>query len=105
MLFLHCLVSTPPFSIFALHTSPHLQVPFTAWSPDIRHYAKRKYKPRPQLPEEHAKPPEGPGGHQPVGTGGGRPPSEAGSVGSEGSRCCGLSGGSEASTAGMWRAR
>ena len=52
-------MSTRPFSICALHTSPHLQVPFTAWSPDIRHHAKRKYKPRPRLPEEHAEPPEG----------------------------------------------
>ena len=90
---------TPPFSICALHTSPHLQVPFTAWSPDIRHHTKRKYKPRPRLPEEHAEPPEGPGGDQPAGSGGGRPPSEAGSVRSEGSRRSGSSGGSEASTA------
>ena len=92
-------MSTSPFSICALHTSPHLQVPFTAWSPDIRHHSKRKYKPRPRLPEEHAEPPEGPGGDQPAGTGGGRPPSEAGSVRSEGSRRSGRSGGSEASTA------
>ena len=92
-------MSTPPFSICALHTSPHLEVPLTAWSPDIRHHAKRKYKPRPRLPEEHAEPPEGPGGDQPAGTGGGRPPSEAGSVRSEGSRRSGRSGGSKASTA------
>ena len=90
---------TPPFSICALHTPPHLQVPFTAWSPDIRHHTKRKYRPRPRLPEEHAEPPEGPGGDQPTGSGGGRPPSEAGSVRSEGSRHSGRSGGSEASTA------
>ena len=94
-------MSTPLFSISALHTSPHLQVPFTAWSPDIRHHAKRKYKPRPRSPEEHAEPPEGPGGDQPAGTGGGRAPSEAGSVRSEGSRRSGRPGGtgSEASTA------
>ena len=99
-------MSTPPFSICALHTSPNLQVPLSAWSPDIRHHTKRKYKPRPPLPEEHAEPPEGPGGDQPAGTGGGRPPSEGGSVRSEGSRRSGRSGGSEASTAtGMWRAR
>ena len=94
-------MSTPPFSICALHTSPHLQVPFTAWSPNIRHHAKRKYKPRPQLPEEHAEPPEGPGGDQPAGTGGGRAPSKGSSVRSEGSLRSGRSGGtgSEASTA------
>ena len=97
--FLHCLVSTPPFSICALHSSPHLQVPFTAWSPDIRRHAKRKYKPRPRLPEEHAEPPRGPGGDQPAGTGGEWPPSEARSVRSEASRRSGRSGGSEASTA------
>ena len=90
---------TPPFSICALHTSPHLHVPFTAWSPDIRHHTKRKYKPRPRLPEEHAEPPEGPGGNQPAGSGGGRPPSEAGIVRSEGSWRSRRSGGSEASTA------
>ena len=94
-------MSTPPFSICALHTSPHLQVPFTAWSPDIRHHTKRKYKPRPRLPEEHGEPPGGTGGDRPAGTGGGRPPSEAGSVRSEGLRRSGRSGGtgSEASTA------
>ena len=63
-----------------------MQVPFTAWSPDIRQHTKRKYKPRPRLPEEHAEPAEGPGGDQPAGTGGGRAPSEAGSVRSEGSQ-------------------
>ena len=76
-----------------------MQVPFTAWSPDIRHHTKRHYKPRPRLPEEHAEPAEGPGGDQPAGTGGGRAPSEAGSVRSEGSQRCRRSGGSEASTA------
>ena len=78
-----------------------MQVPFTAWSPDIRHHTKRKYKPRPRLPEEHAEPAEGPGGDQPAGTGGGRAPSEAGSVRSEGSQRSRRSGlrGSEASTA------
>ena len=90
---------TPTFSICALHTSPHLQVPFTAWSPDIRHHTKRKYKPRPRLPEKHAEPPEGPAGDQPAGSGGGWPPSEAGSVRSEGSRRFGRLGGSEACTA------
>ena len=82
-----------------MHTSPHLQVPFTAWSPDIRHHTKRKYKPRPRLPEEHAEPPKGPRGDQPAGCGGGRPPSEARSVRSEGSQRSRRSGGSEASTA------
>ena len=76
-----------------------MQVPFTAWSPDIRHHTKRQYKPRPRLPEEHAEPAEGPGGDQPAGTGGGRAPSEAGSVCSEGSQRSRRSGGSEASTA------
>ena len=76
-----------------------MQVPFTAWSPDIRHHSKRKYKPRPRLPKEHAEPAEGPGGDQPEGTGGGRAPSEAGSVRSEGSQRSRRSGGSEASTA------
>ena len=76
-----------------------MQVPFTAWSPDIRHHTKRKYKPRPRLPEEHAEPAEGPGGDQPAGNGGGRAPSEAGSVRSEGSQRSRRSGGSEASTA------
>ena len=76
-----------------------MQVPFTAWSPDIRHHTKRQYKPRPRLPEEHAEPAEGPGGDQPAGTGGGRAPSEAGSVRSEGSQRSRRSGGSEASTA------
>ena len=71
-----------------------MQVPFTAWSPDIRHHTKRKYKPRPRLPEEHAEPAD-----QPAGTGGGRAPSEAGSVCSEGSQRSRRSGGSEASTA------
>ena len=98
-MFLHCLVSTPSFSICALHTSPHLQVPFTAWSPDIGHHTKRNCMPRPRLPEEHAEPPKGPGGDQPAGSGDGRPPSEAGSARSEGSRRSGLSGGSESSTA------
>ena len=94
-------MSTPPFSICVLHTSPHLWVPFFAWSPDIRHHTKRKYKPRPRLPEEHGEPPGGTGGDRPAGTGGGRPPSEAGSVRSEGSRRSGRSAGtgSEASTA------
>ena len=80
---------------------PHIcmQVPFIAWSPDIRHHTKRQYKPRPRLPEEHAEPAEGPGGDQPAGTGGGRAPSEAGSVRSEGSQRSRRSGGSEASTA------
>ena len=73
-----------------------MQVPFTAWSPDIRHHTKRKYKPRPRLPGEHAEPAEGPGGDQP---GGGRAPSEAGSVRSEGSQRSRRSAGSEASTA------
>ena len=101
VLLLHCFMSAPPFSSCALNTSPHLQVPFTAWSPDIRHHAKRKYKPRPRLPEEHAEPPGGPGSDQLAGTGGGRPPSEAGSVRSEGSRRSGCLGGtgSKASTA------
>ena len=76
-----------------------MQVPFTAWSPDIRHHTKRKYKPRPRLPEEHAEPAKGPGGDQPAGTGGGRAPSEAGGVRSEGSQRSRRSGGSEASTA------
>ena len=76
-----------------------MQVPFTAWSPDIRHSPKRKYKPRPRLPEEHAEPAEGPVGDQPAGTGGGWAPSEAGSVRSEGSQRSRRSGGSEASTA------
>ena len=76
-----------------------MQVPFTAWSPDIRHHTKRQYKPRPRLPEEHAEPAEGPGGAQPAGTGGGRAPSEAGSVRSEGSQRSRRSGGSEASSA------
>ena len=76
-----------------------MQVPFTAWSPDIRHHTRRQYKPRPRLPEEHAKPAEGPGGAQPAGTGGGRAPSEAGSVRSVGSQRSRRSGGSEASTA------
>ena len=76
-----------------------MQVPFTAWSPDIRHHTKRQYKPRPRLPEEHAEPAEGPRGDQPAGTGGGRAPSEAGSVRSEGSQRSRRSGGSEASTA------
>ena len=76
-----------------------MQVPFTAWSPDIRHHTKRQYKPRPRLPEEHAEPAEGPGGDRPAGTGGGRAPSEAGSVRSEGSQRSRRSGGSEASTA------
>ena len=76
-----------------------MQVPFTAWSPDIRHHTKRQYKPRPRLPEEHAEPAEGPGGAQPAGTGVGRAPSEAGNVRSEGSQRSRRSGGSEASTA------
>ena len=76
-----------------------MQVPFTAWSPDIRHHTKRQYKPRPRLPEEHAEPAEGPGGAQPAGTGGGRAPSVSGSVRSEGSQRSRRSGGSEASTA------
>ena len=76
-----------------------MQVPFTAWLPDIRHHTKRQYKPRPRLPEEHAKPAEGPGGDQPAGTGGERAPSKAGSVRSEGSQRSQRSGGSEASTA------
>ena len=76
-----------------------MQVPFTAWSPDIRHHTRRQYKPRPRLPEEHAEPAEGPGGAQPAGTGGGRAPSEAGSVRSVGSQRSRRSGGSEASTA------
>ena len=76
-----------------------MQVAFTAWLPDIRHHSKRKYKPRPRLPEEHAEPAEGPGGDQPAGTGGGQAPSEAGSVRSEGSQRSRRSGGSEASTA------
>ena len=76
-----------------------MQVSFTAWSPDIRHHTKRKYKPRPRLPEEHAEPAEGPGGDQPAGTGGGRALSEAGSVRSEGSQRSRRSGASEASTA------
>ena len=94
-------MSTPPLSICVLHTSPHLQVPFTARSPDIRHHSKRKYKPRPRLPEEHAEPPGGTGGDQPAGIGGGWPASEAGSVRSEGSRRSGRSAstGSKASTA------
>ena len=84
-----------------------MQVPFTAWSPDIRHHTKRKYKPRPRSPQEHAEPPEGPGGDQPAGSGGGRPPREAGGVRSEGSRRSGRSGGtgSEASTAAVHVAR
>ena len=61
-----------------------MQVPFTAWSPDIRHHTKHQYKPRPRLPEEHAER---------------RAPSEAGSVRSEGSQRSRRSGGSEASTA------
>ena len=76
-----------------------MQVPFTAWSPDIRHHTRHQYKPRPRLPEEHAEPAEGPGGAQPAGTGGGRAPSEAGSVRSVGSQRSRRSGGSEASTA------
>ena len=92
-------MSTPPSSIGAWHTSPHLQVPFTAWSPDIRHHTKCKYKARPRLPEEHAEPAEGPGGERPAGTGGGRAPREAGSVRSEGSQRSRRLGGSEASTA------
>ena len=76
-----------------------MQVPFTAWSPDIRHHTRRQYKPRPRLPEEHAEPAEGPGGAQPADTGGGRAPSEAGSVRSVGSQRSRRSGGSEASTA------
>ena len=76
-----------------------MQVPFTAWSPDIRHHTRRQYKPRPRLPEEHAEPAEGPVGAQPAGTDGGRAPSEAGSVRSVGSQRSRRSGGSEASTA------
>ena len=76
-----------------------MQVPFTAWSPNVRHHTKRKCKPRPRLPEEHAEPAEGPGGDEPASTGGGRAPSEAGSVRSEGSQRSRRSGGSEASTA------
>ena len=67
-------------------------MPFYAWSPDIRRHARRKYKPRSRLSEEHGAPPGG--------TGGGRTPSEAGSACSEASRrsgrCAGA--GSEAST-------
>ena len=101
LLLLHCLMSTPPFSICALHTAPPLQVPFFAWLPDIWHHTKRKYKPRPRLPEEHGELPGGTGGDRPAGTGGGQTPSEAGSVRSEGSRRSGGSAGtgSEASTA------
>ena len=73
-----------------------MQVPFTAWSPDIRHHTKRQYKPRPPLPEEHAEPAEGTGGEQPAGTGGGRAPSEAGGVRSEGSQRSRRSGASTA---------
>ena len=53
---------------------------------------RRKYKPRPRLPEEHGEPPGG--------TGGGRTPSEAGCARSEGSRRSGRSAGagSEPST-------
>ena len=82
----------PPLSICALHTSPRLQVPFFAWSPDIRHHARRKYQPPDRLPEEH--------GDRPGGTSGGRAPREAGSARSEGSRRSGRSAGagSEAST-------
>ena len=76
-----------------------MQVPFTAWSPDIRHHTKRQYKPRPRLREEHAEPAEDPGGDQPTGTGSGRAPREAGSVRSQGSQRSRRSGGSEASTA------
>ena len=52
------------FAQFVPCTPPHIcmQVPFTAWSPDIWHHTKRQYKPRPRLPEEHAEPAEGPGG-------------------------------------------
>ena len=97
-----CIASCPlPLSQFVPGTPPHIcmQVPFTAWSPDILHHTKRKYKPRPRLPEEHAEHAEGPGGDQPAGTGDGRAPSEAGSVSSEGSQRSRRSGGSEASTA------
>ena len=67
-------------------------MPFYAWSPDIRHHARRKYQPWARLPEEHGKPPGG--------TCGGRAPSEAGSARGEGSRSSGRStgAGSEASS-------
>ena len=76
-------------------------MPFFAWSPDIRHHTRRKYKPRPRLPAEDGGPPGGTGGDRPGGTGGGRLPSEAGSLRSQGSRRSGGSAGagSEASTA------
>ena len=83
-----------------------MQVPFTAWSPDIRHHTKRQYKPRPRLPEEHAEPAEGPGGDQPAGSGGGRAPSEAGSVRSEGSQRSDVREAARpAPPGGIWRAR
>ena len=100
--FCSCIASCPlPLSQFVPGTPPHIcmQVLFTAWSPNIRHHTRRKYKPRPRLPEEHAEPAESPGGDQLAGTGGGQAPSEAGSVRSEGSQRFRRSGGSEASTA------
>ena len=64
-------------------------MPFFAWSPDIRHHTRRKYQSRARAD-----------GDRRGGTGGGRAPSEAGSVRSEGSRRSGRSAGagSEAST-------
>ena len=94
VLLLHCSIFAPPFSIGALHASLCLQVPFHAWSPDIRHHTRRRFTPRPRV-QAHEQESEAARG-----TGRGRAPTEAGSERSEASRRFGRTAGghSEASS-------